>query len=188
MTDPARIAASLDEHCRVAEALRALTPDIAAVAALWRAAFTRGNQLLLCGNGGSAADCQHIAAELTGRFERERRAYPAIALTTDTSALTAIGNDYGFDRVFARQVQALGRAGDVLLAISTSGNSPAILNAARAARERGAHVVGLSGASGGALAALCDVCLRVPSTRTARIQEMHILIGHALCECIDADG
>ena len=149
-------------------------------------ALRGGRKLLLFGNGGSAADAQHIAAEFVGRFLRERRPLPAIALTTDTSALTAIGNDYGFDDVFARQVRALGVRGDVALAISTSGRSPNVLRAVEAARDGGLKVVALTGGDGGALAAAADVSLRVSaSTLSARIQETHILIGHVICELVD---
>jgi len=162
------------------------------VAALGRAvgivadALGKGRKLLLFGNGGSAADAQHIAAELVGRFMTERRALPAIALTTDTSALTAIANDYGYDQVFARQVQALGAAGDVALAISTSGRSPNVLRAVEACRERKVTTIGLTGGDGGKLAGMVDVCLRVSaSTLSARIQETHILVGHVLCELVD---
>lgn len=150
------------------------------------AALRDGQKLLLFGNGGSAADAQHIAAELVGRFMRERRPLPAIALTTDTSALTAISNDYGFDDVFARQVRALGARGDVAVAISTSGRSPNVLRAVEAARAAGLKVVALTGGDGGALAAAADVTLRVSaSTLSARIQETHILVGHVICELVD---
>jgi D-sedoheptulose 7-phosphate isomerase len=143
-------------------------------------------KLLLFGNGGSAADAQHIAAEFVGRFTRERRALPALALTTDTSALTAIANDYGYDEVFARQVRALGARGDVALAISTSGKSPSVLRAVDACREIGITTIGLTGGDGGALAGAADVSLRVSASRLpARIQETHILIGHVLCELVD---
>jgi D-sedoheptulose 7-phosphate isomerase len=145
-----------------------------------------GHKLLLFGNGGSAADAQHIAAEFVGRMTVHRRPLPAVALTTDTSALTAITNDYGFDEVFSRQVQALGLAGDVALALSTSGNSPNVLQAVSACRSRGMHVIGLTGGNGGALAGLVDVSLRVSaSTLSPRIQETHILIGHVLCELVE---
>src|SRR5216117_915869 len=147
-------------------------------------ALGAGRKLLLFGNGGSAADAQHLAAELVGRFQRERRALPAIALTTDTSALTAIAN--GYDQVFARQVRALGVRGDVALAISTSGRSPSVLRAVEACRELGIQTIGLTGGDGGTLAGLVDLCLRVSaSTDAARIQETHILIGHVLCELVD---
>ncbi len=149
-------------------------------------ALREGRKLLLFGNGGSAADAQHIAAELVGRFMRERRGLPAIALTTDTSALTAISNDYGFDDVFARQVLALGARGDVAIAISTSGRSANVLRAVAAAHEVGLKVVALTGGDGGGLAAAADVTLRVSaSTLSARIQETHILIGHVICELVD---
>jgi D-sedoheptulose 7-phosphate isomerase len=149
-------------------------------------ALDQGHRLLLFGNGGSAADAQHIAAEFVGRFMAERRPLPAIALTTDTSALTAIANDYGYDEVFARQVRALGRAGDVAIAISTSGKSPSVLRAVEAARSLGMRTVGLTGGDGGALAGLVELCLRVSaSTHSCRIQETHILIGHVLCELVD---
>ena len=149
-------------------------------------ALNSGKKVLLCGNGGSAADAQHIAAEFVGRYEKERRAYPSIALTTDTSALTAIANDYGFERVFARQVEGLAADGDVLIAISTSGNSPNILAAIEKAQELGCVVIGLTGRAGGKMRELCDVLVAVPSERTARIQEAHITIGHLWCEFVDA--
>ena len=149
-------------------------------------ALGAGRKLLLFGNGGSAADAQHLAAELVGRFQRERRPLPAIALTTDTSALTAIANDYGYDQVFARQVRALGARGDVALAISTSGRSPSVLRAVEVCRELGIETIGLTGGDGGTLAGLVHLCLRVSaSTDAARIQETHILIGHVLCELVD---
>jgi D-sedoheptulose 7-phosphate isomerase len=145
-----------------------------------------GHKVLLCGNGGSAADAQHIAAELVGRYEQERRAWPVIALTTDTSALTALSNDYGFEEVFARQVKALANRDDLLIAISTSGRSPNVIRAAETARELGCKTIALTGGDGGSLSALCDLCLAVPSARTSRIQEAHITIGHLWCEMIDA--
>ena len=134
------------------------------------------------GNGGSAADCQHLAAEFVGRFTRERRALPSIALTVDTSILTAIGNDYGFDAVFSRQIEALANQGDVVIGISTSGNSPNVLNAMLVAKEKGCVTVAFTGETGGKLAPLCDLTLKIPSKVTARIQEMHILCGHILCD------
>lgn len=148
-------------------------------------ALAQENKILLCGNGGSAADAQHIAAELVGRFESERRAWPAIALTTDTSALTAVSNDYGFENVFSRQVTGLARPGDVLIGISTSGNSSNVISAVMTARRIGCRIVGLTGASGKRLASLCDAAVLVPSTRTARIQEAHIAVGHIWCELVD---
>jgi len=153
------------------------------------AALANGNKILACGNGGSAADCQHFAAELVGRFERERLPLPALALTTDTSILTAVANDYHFNDVFAKQVQAFGQAGDILLAISTSGNSTGILNAVNAAHERDMRVVALTGKGGGELAKLlsdADVNICVPHDRTCRIQEVHLLTIHVLCDGIDA--
>jgi len=141
-----------------------------------------GGKLLFFGNGGSAADAQHLAAEFVGRFVRERAGLPAIALTTDSSILTAVGNDYGFDQIFARQVQALGRPGDVAIAISTSGNSPNIIEAVKAARKGYLKTIGLSGKDGGLLAAEADVVITIASTSTARIQECHITIGHLFCE------
>ena len=145
----------------------------------------RGNKILLCGNGGSAADAQHIAAELTGRYKTERKGLPGIALTTDTSALTAIGNDYGYDRVFDRQTEALANKGDLLIGISTSGNSANIISALKLAKEMGCETLGFSGRDGGAMNDVCDVNLVVPSDNTPRIQEMHILFGHTICQIID---
>ena len=144
-----------------------------------------GNKILLFGNGGSAADAQHIAAELTGRYKTERKGLPGIALSTDTSALTAIGNDYGYDRVFDRQVEALANKGDLLIGISTSGNSNNVVNALKLGKELGCKTVGFSGRDGGAMNDVCDVNLVVPSNNTPRIQEMHILFGHTLCQIID---
>ena len=185
MNAPDPVAASLAEHLATAQAFQGMAGDITAMARLWWKALSNGGQVLLCGNGGSAGDCQHIAAELTGRFETERKPLRGVALTTDTSAITAIANDYGYDEVFARQVRALARPGDCLVAISTSGNSTGILRAVATAQEIGVSVTGMTGAAGGKLAPLCDVCLRAPSTRTARVQEMHILAGHCACELID---
>ena len=149
------------------------------------AAFRSGHKLFFCGNGGSAADCQHIAAEFVGRFQKERKAWPAIALTTDSSALTALGNDYSFDIVFSRQLQALGQKGDVLIAISTSGNSKNVLEALKQAKSKGITTVGVTGGSGGQLAALCDIPIVAASSKTARIQESHLVIFHAICELVE---
>lgn len=146
-----------------------------------------GNKVLLFGNGGSAADAQHIAAEFTGRFVKERRGLPAIALTTDTSALTAIGNDYGYDQVFSRQVESLARPGDLLIGISTSGNSKNVLNGLEIGKSLGCNTLGLSGRDGGIMNSCCDINLVIESTITARIQEMHILIGHIFCTALDAN-
>lgn len=166
-----------------------LAGAIAQAIELMTAALASDHKLLICGNGGSAADSQHMAAELVGRFERERPELAAIALSTDTSALTAIANDYGFGQVFAKQVRALAREGDVLVAISTSGESDNVLAAVRAAQERGLPVVALTGRGGGRIGASMragDVHLCVPHDRTARIQELHLLIIHCLCDGIDA--
>ena len=149
-------------------------------------ALRNGRKLLFCGNGGSAADAQHWAGELVSRFYYDRPGLAAIALTTDSSILTAIGNDYGYDYTFARQVEALGRAGDVLVAISTSGNSPNVLRAAEAARARGMRVLAFTGRRGGALAPLADIAFRMPSDETPRIQEGHEFVGHLLCALIEA--
>lgn len=147
--------------------------------------FKNGKKILIFGNGGSAADAQHIAAEFVGRYETERVALPAIALTTDTSALTAIANDYDFERIFSRQVEALAAEGDCMIAISTSGNSPNVISAVMTAREKGCRVIGMTGIKGKKLASLCDEALLIPSERTARIQEAHITIAHIWCEMID---
>ncbi len=144
-------------------------------------ALKRGNKIIFCGNGGSAADAQHLAAELVGRYLIERGPLPALALTVDTSALTAIANDYSFDEVFARQLGGLGQAGDVLIAISTSGNSRNVLRAIEVARDKGIETIGLTGRSGGRLLQLCDICFHVPSDHTKHIQEMHVAVEHAIC-------
>ena len=160
--------------------------DVAEKVALQVAsALQKGHKVVVFGNGGSAADAQHFAAELVGRFEAERTPLPAIALTTDTSALTAIGNDYGYEHVFSRQVNALVQEGDVVFAISTSGNSKSVLEGVAAARKKKAWVVGLSGQTGGKLKEAVDVCLCVPSPRTSHIQECHIALIHAICARID---
>lgn len=169
-------------------AAETLSPAIARAGEALAAALAAGHKVLACGNGGSAADCQHFAAELVGRFERERPGLPAIALTVDTSALTAIGNDYAFDAIFARQVEALGAKGDVLVAISTSGNSRNVLAAMAAAKARGMAVIALTGRDGGTIAKRLgpdDHHLHVAHERTARIQEVHILALHALCDLTD---
>jgi len=165
-----------------------LAPHIAQAVELMFGALSNGNKILACGNGGSAADCQHFAAELVGRFERERFPLPAIALTTDTSILTAVGNDYSFKEIYSKQVQAFGQAGDVLLAISTSGNSGNVLAAVEAALEREMRIVAFTGKDGGALAKLltdADVHINVPHARTARIQEVHLCAIHCICDGID---
>ena len=179
---------SLEEHLQVVQAtLQSQLGEIERTGALLRDTLQRGHKVLICGNGGSAADAQHIAAELVGRYERQRRAWPAIALSTDTSALTAISNDYGYEEVFARQVEALAVAEDVLLALSTSGTSANVLKAVKKARELGCKTIALTGVGGERLASLCDLAVMVPATRTARVQECHITIGHLWCELIDAE-
>jgi len=148
-------------------------------------ALKAGHKILLCGNGGSAADAQHIAAEFVGRFEKDRMSLPAIALNTDTSAITAISNDYGYDRVFSRQVEGLGSKGDILIAISTSGKSASVLKAVDAAKEKGLVTIGFSGKDGGKLVNAVDICFLSRSEKTAHIQEMHITALHAICEAVD---
>jgi D-sedoheptulose 7-phosphate isomerase len=166
----------------------ALSQPISQAVELMFGALSNGNKILACGNGGSAADCQHFAAELVGRFERERFPLPALALTTDTSIMTAVGNDYSYREIFSKQVQAFGQAGDVLLAISTSGNSANVLAAAEAALEREMRIIALTGKDGGALAKMltdADVHINVPHSRTARIQEVHLVTIHCICDGID---
>ena len=150
-------------------------------------ALKSGNKVLFCGNGGSAADAQHLAAELIGRFQKERRSLASVALTTDTSILTAVANDYGYDEVFARQVEGLGRSGDVLIGISTSGNSANVVKAALKARDTGMHTIAFTGEGGGKLKDICDITFAVPSIVTARIQEMHIMVGHIICELVEEE-
>ncbi len=176
------------ESLAVKEASAALAPGIAAAARLMARCLSDGAKILSCGNGGSAADAQHFSSELLNRFERERPALPAIALTTDSSTLTSISNDYDYAEIFAKQIRALGRSGDVLLAISTSGKSENVRRAVGAAHEQGVAVVALTGRDGGTIAvelADADIELRVPADRTCRIQEVHLLIIHCLCDAID---
>ena len=178
-------AQSIEAKQQAAEVLSAPT---AQAAEIMLQCLMNDGKILACGNGGAAADAQHFAAEMTVRFEKERMELAAVALTTDTSALTAIGNDYGFDHVFSKQVRALGRPGDVLIGISTSGNSANIITAIEAAHERDMQVIAFTGRDGGKIAAMLkdnDILLNVPHPRTARIQEVHILLIHALCDCID---
>ncbi len=180
-----------EQFGQTARNLRAMSEDrelhaaVAAVAAACVDALRQGRKILFAGNGGSAADAQHLAGELVSRFNYDRPGLAAFALTTDTSVLTAIGNDYGYERLFARQVEATGVAGDVLVAISTSGRSPNILEALRVAREKGMVTVGMTGRGGGRMAELCDHLLRTPSDATPRIQEGHIAIGHTVCFLIE---
>ena len=178
----ALVSASIAAHQRLLEG--SLEPVVAAAAAI-RSALASGGKLLIFGNGGSAADAQHMAAELMGRFERERAALAAVALTTDTSILSAIGNDYGFDGVFARQVEGLGRPGDVALGISTSGGSANVLAALDAARSRGMKTIALTGRDGGACGRAADIHVNVPDDSTARVQEVHTTLIHALCDLIE---
>ena len=176
---------TIDEIAANFTRLKALAPAIEAAAGLCAGSLRAGGKILFCGNGGSAADAQHLAAELTGRFEANRRAIAAIALTTDTSALTAIANDFGYERVFARQVEALGKPGDVLYAISTSGNSPNVTAAIEAAKKLGMKVIGVTGESGGKMREMSDVLLNVPAAKAARVQEMHIAVGHMICGIVE---
>lgn len=169
----------------IGQVIAKLVPEIESGCKLLTDTVLAGGKVLIAGNGGSAADAQHIAAELTGRYVKDRKALPAIALTVDTSALTAISNDYGFERVFARQVEAFARPGDLFIAISTSGNSPNIIQALHTARELGCKIIGLSGRDGGQMNNLCDLNIIIPDDVTARIQEMHILIGHIFCKAVD---
>jgi len=175
----------VQEHVALFQGLAGLCVQVEQAGGLIAAALRDGRKLMLCGNGGSAADSQHIAAEMAGRFIKDRRPLAAVALSTDTSTMTCIANDYTFDEVFSRQVLGLGRAGDCLLAISTSGNSRNVVRAAEVARAGGIQVVGLLGRDGGALRGLCDVALVVPSQTTARIQEAHIFLGHTLCALVE---
>ncbi len=182
------IHAYLDASRDVLQRMRAdpqLIAQTEVAATLCVSAITAGSKVVLCGNGGSAGDAQHLAGELVSRFRYDRPGMAAIALTTDTSVLTAIGNDYGYEKVFSRQVQALGRAGDVLVAISTSGRSPNVLGAMAAARAAGIATIGMTGGDGGAMAALCDIELRIPAAETPLIQQGHIVLGHVLCQLIE---
>lgn len=177
----------LENHFKVVQDMRKIMPEVASAGIRVRTALEKGRKILICGNGGSAADSQHMAAEFVGRFVKERQSLPALALTVDTSLLTAVGNDYGFDCVFSRQVEGLGQEGDVLIAISTSGNSANVVKAVKTAKEKGIYVIALTGENGGILAKESDLCLAVPSQVTARIQEMHIMIIHMICEVAEAD-
>lgn len=178
---------NISEHNSVVHSLHHLEVDVLRVGSLASQVLRDGGKLMFCGNGGSAADSQHLAAELTGRFIKDRRPLAAIALSTDTSALTCIANDYSFDEVFARQITGLGRRGDLLIAISTSGNSGNVIRAVEEANELGILTVGLLGRDGGRLLSMCSQSIVVASNVTARIQECHILIGHTLCGIIEED-
>jgi D-sedoheptulose 7-phosphate isomerase len=175
-----------EEHARVlAEARKRLLPDLQAAAEMAERCLATGNKLLVFGNGGSAADAQHFAAELVGRFERDRRSLPAVALTVDTSLLTAVGNDHGFEQIFSRQVEALGRPGDLLVAISTSGSSANVVRAVDKGRDLGCRVIGFTGEGGGQMADRVDVLIAAPSRTVARIQEIHELCLHALAAWLE---
>jgi D-sedoheptulose 7-phosphate isomerase len=180
----------VQENLAVTEAVlgdRKLLETVAEVGKRMARALAARQRVFFFGNGGSAADAQHLAAELVGRFGRERRALPAIALTTDTSAITAVANDSSFENIFVRQIEALAEPGDVAVGISTSGKSPNVLAGIRAAKERGLVTVGMTSGSGRELAAAADYCIRIPSDNTARVQEKHILIGHILCEIVESE-
>lgn len=182
------IVRSLEESIAVkSEIAKGQVEEIQLIVELIITAYKAGGKVVLFGNGGSAADSQHIAAEMVGQFALKRQALPAIALTANTSVLTAVGNDYGYDMVFSRQVEALVQANDVVIAISTSGNSPNVIEAVKVAKEKGARTVGLCGGDGGKLAELADVALVVPSKSTPRIQEAHITIGHIVCEMVEKE-
>jgi D-sedoheptulose 7-phosphate isomerase len=174
-------------HMAMYESLPNLFAQISEVGILLQQCIKNGGKILLCGNGGSAADSQHIAAEIVGRFKKERKGLPAIALTTDTSILTSVGNDYGYDYIFARQVEALCTPKDVLIGITTSGNSANVVRAIEAANGIGAITIGLTGGSGGKMSTLCARNIIAPSNVTARVQEAHIFIGHCLCEILESD-
>ena len=176
---------AIAEHLKVIESMAGLQPVFEKIANAMSRAILGGHKILWCGNGGSAADSQHLAAELIGRFKCERQGLPSIAMTTDTSILTAIGNDYGYERVFQRQVEALCTKGDVVVGISTSGNSRNVCAALETARQLGAFAVAFTGEGGGTMAGLADEVFRAPSKDTARIQEAHILFGHMLCDWIE---
>lgn len=179
---------TVQAHLEAVSALKTIETPILEAARQLADSIVNGKKVMFCGNGGSAADAQHLAAEFVGRFQLERRALPAIALHTDTSTLTSVANDYGFAQVYARQVEAHGREGDVLVAISTSGKSESILCAAQKARELGVTVIAMTGGSGGALRELADVWIGVPTDVTTRIQECHILIGHFLCDWAEREA
>jgi D-sedoheptulose 7-phosphate isomerase len=180
------ITAYFFETSRLIEKLQALTPEIERAANLWTNALYAGNKVIFCGNGGSAADAQHLSAELMGRFLIDRDPLPALSLTVDTSALTAIGNDYGYDRVFSRQLRGIARPGDVLVGLSTSGNSANVIDAFATARGLGVQTIGMTGENGGRMAGLCDLLIAVPHHKTNHIQEAHIAIGHLICAITEA--
>ena len=180
----------MEEHIQVIEMVKnePMRAKIAKAAELCRHAIQNGGKILFCGNGGSAAKCWQSAAEIVGRFLKEREGWPAIALTTDTSILTAVANDYGYDAVFSRQVEALCQKGDVLFGFSTSGNSANVIAAIEIAKQKGGITIGMTGKNGGRMLELCDININVPCDVTARVQEAHIMIGHIICELIEADA
>ena len=180
-----KVVAHLDSNIRTMEQLKGLADDIFLFAEKVVDSYRKGGKLIIMGNGGSAADAQHIAAEFVGRFKKERKPLPAIALHTNTSTLTAVGNDYGYDDSFSRALEAFTGPDDIVVAISTSGNSPNILKAVESAKGVGAYVVGWGGRDGGKLKQVCDLCLIVPSDDTPRIQEGHITIGHIMCQLVE---
>jgi D-sedoheptulose 7-phosphate isomerase len=176
---------AFDEHMNALNEVREESPRLEPIAAAMMETILHGGKILWCGNGGSAADSQHMAAELVGRFRKERAAIPSIALNTNTSILSAVGNDYGFEFIFSRQVEALGKPGDLLIGISTSGNSPNVIHAIKAAREKKMTTAALTGAGGGEMGRIAHHLFAVPCRNTARIQEMHIMVGHILCDWIE---
>lgn len=187
MTSSENLKNAIAEHQTMFAKLGDLIPQISIVAEELKACINRGGKILLMGNGGSAADSQHIAAEIVGRFKKERRGLAAIALTTDTSIITSVGNDYGYDYIFARQIEALCRPEDVVIGITTSGNSKNVVAAIEEANKLGATTIGLTGGSGGKMNELCKYNLVMPSSETARIQEAHIFVGHSLCDLLESE-
>lgn len=182
------VQAAISAHREAIDQVAAMEDELRQAASMLEDTFRRGGSVFACGNGGSAADAQHFAAELTGRYQMDRPGYPAVALTTDSSALTSIGNDYGFEHIYARQLQALSRSGDLLIAISTSGNSSNVIKAVEYAKANGIYTIGLLGRDGGALATQVDLDLTVAVESTGRIQEAHIVILHLLCEVFEKQG
>ena len=187
MTSSENLKNAIADHQAMFAKLADLIPQISLVAEELKACIKRGGKILLMGNGGSAADSQHIAAEIVGRFKKERRGLAAIALTTDTSIITSVGNDYGYDYIFARQIEALCRPEDVVIGITTSGNSKNVVAAIEEANKLGATTIGLTGGTGGKMSELCKYNLVMPSSETARVQEAHIFVGHSLCDLLESE-
>ena len=179
------IKAEFDEHIKEATLLHTLNEEVLIASEICINCLSAGGTIFLCGNGGSAADAQHVAAELVGRYRSDRIGLSAIALTTDTSAITSIGNDFGYQNIFSRQIESLAKKNDVLIGISTSGKSENVINALKIAKQLNCKTIGLSGNYGGSMSEVCDINLVIPSANTARIQEMHIIIGHTICHLID---